>query len=260
MPLSRNQVFNQIFGQTAGGDQGVLAQLVHVFRAGRPPPDRAQGRPQPGRAGLLGQKVSTSRGNVSSAVSLMTRIDENATCRRRQTSATANVSMSTASARSVERAIFSRSADGPRGRPSAAGRDARPAGPPSRTRPGGTSTDNVAATRSRADRRRGCRCVSAAGDSPPAKPAETTQAGPVAVDQYLGGPAGVLPAGTGEDHRDAPPVQSAFAEVKPSPRIVTMPWSRSSKQPDSIPSANTTPRWHVLGSSCWHGGQAPSAA
>ena len=55
-------------------------------------------RPQPGRSRLLGQQMSTSCGNASSAVSLMTRIAKNATRRAAQTSATANVSISTARA------------------------------------------------------------------------------------------------------------------------------------------------------------------
>ena len=79
------------------------------------------------------------------------------------------------------------------------------------------------------------------------------KAGPVAVDQSLGRPAGVFRPGPERISTTRRPWSPPSRRREPLPRIVTAPWSRSSKQPASIPSANTTPRWQGFGSSAGGG-------
>ena len=91
-------------GRRRSGRSPATDTYLSGFRAAA----RTAPRAAPSRAAPVfwARRCSTSRGNRSSAVSLITRIDENATCRRRQTSATAKVSMSTASPIAIKKCIL----------------------------------------------------------------------------------------------------------------------------------------------------------
>ena len=195
--------------QSAGGHQGVLAQLVHVLHAGRP----AQTAPRAAPAGprrSSANRCSTSQGNVSSAVSLITRIEANGTaaagrprprqkspCRRPSPCSDREATVSCRGRRTTRSAVSS----GPRCTPGwAVARTIRPA---SRSKIRRLRVQSRSATR--ISLRFSC------GHSPPANPAEMTR-GPMAVDQDSVGPGGVVAAGAGEDHHDAAAVESAFAE------------------------------------------------